>query len=446
MEEQEDIQPKTLSGLRAQLQEKFVDIAKAAKDKSEHGDDDGGGDDEKKPFFKKGGDEEDHDGDEGEKKKKKPPFFKKKDGEEHGDESKKDSREIDIHIRGEGGKKKECKEEMENEMDEETIAASSLHPGAKSVKDSKAITPSRVESLKNVVTFAAGLNKQDLSKWFKQSQDCYGPGKHFGVPKDGASNQATIDTTLGKGSKHRDPMPKLKEDLDELFAGSDLTEEFREKTAILFEAAVHARLVLESARLEEEFVEILTEEITHFTSTMTDKVDSYLDYVVENWMAENQIALETSLRNELTSEFIDGLKTLFTEHYIDVPEEKVDNLENRLEEKVTECNELKGAVIGAAKQEVFAEMASNLTLSQQEKFATLAEGIEFEGDFDNYATKLMVVKEQYFQNKAPAHSNILEEQYEGDDAQMINHFVDPSVNRYAAAIARTVKTAGVVGS
>ena len=124
-------------------------------------------------------------------------------------------------------------------------------------------------------------------------------------------------------------LPKLnvKEDLEPMFDGEDLSEEFKEKTATLFEAAVSARTSLEIARLEEEFETKLEEHVSTITEELTSKLDTYLDYAVENWMEENQVAIESALRNEIMEDFLDVLKGLFAEHYIDVPESKVDVLE-----------------------------------------------------------------------------------------------------------------------
>jgi len=347
----------------------------------------------------------------------------------------------------EGGKKK-VKEDMN--IDEETQAASTLHPkGAKG----EPLDMSRVEMMKHMVTHMSGLNKTDFTDWFKKSLDRWGPNKDHGVGDVAGKNMASIDSKLAKGPKTKDPMPKLnvREDLDEILGETELSEEILEKTATLFEAAVHARCVMETVRIEEEYVEILAEEIEHFTTTTLDKLDMYLNYAVENWMGENRIAVDSALRTEITTEFIDGMKALFAEHYIDVPEDKVnvleamadkvEILEDKVENLLSENTLLKDAVIGGAKQEIIEHVGKELTQAQMEKFATLAEGIDFDGDFDTYANKLNIVKENYFssQSKKAPTSNILEESFEGEeDKPTVNHFADPAVNRYAAAITQTV--------
>jgi len=238
-----------------------------------------------------------------------------------------------------------------------------------------------------------------------------------------------------------------------MFDGQDLSEEFKEKASTLFEAAISARLIAESARLEEEFEARFNDELYTFTEEVTNKLDTYLDYVVENWMTENEVAIESSLRNELSEEFMDGLKNLFAEHYIDVPQQKVDvlealadkvnALESKLDETITENTELKGFVLENHKNEILEEISSDLALTQQEKFAALVEGIEFDGDLNTYARKLMIVKENYFNKSTTSYSsNIEEETFEGDIENTNgsgSRFVDPQVNRYVQAIAKTVK-------
>jgi uncharacterized protein YjgD (DUF1641 family) len=244
-------------------------------------------------------------------------------------------------------------------------------------------------------------------------------------------------------------MPKLnvKEDIEEMFNGQDLSEEFKDNVATLFEAAVSARVIAEQTRLEEEYETKLQEEVSSIAEEMTSKLDTYLDYVVENWMKENEVAIESTLRNELAEEFIEGLKNLFAEHYISVPEEKVDvleamaekveALESRLDETISENVELKNYFVEGQRLEIVSELASDLALTQQDKFSALVEGIEFDGDLDVYAKKLMIVKENYFRNEATSSSSIEEETFEGEISETRN--IDPSVGRYLAAISRTVK-------
>ena len=245
-------------------------------------------------------------------------------------------------------------------------------------------------------------------------------------------------------------MPKLnvKEDVEAMFDGQDLSEDFKENAATLFEAAISARLIAETARLEEQYENTLAEELSVFQEEVSNKLDSYLDYVVENWMKQNEVAIESTLRNEIMEEFMEGLKTLFAEHYISVPQEKVDvlealaekvgALEEMLDEAITENTELKNVLVESNAHEIFEELASDLALTQQEKFAALAEGIDFDGNLDTYEKKLKIIKENYFRNESTSYSsNIEEETFEGDLNESVSH--NPVVNRYVQAISRSTK-------
>jgi hypothetical protein len=180
---------------------------------------------------------------------------------------------------------------------------------------------------------------------------------------------------------------------------------------------------------------------------LQNKIDSYLDYVVENWMKENQVAIESALRIEVMEDFIGGLKNLFVEHYIDVPSDKVDvveslaskvtELEQKLDSVIVENVELKRDANLSQKEDLVEQLAEGLSLNQSEKFRSLAESLEFNGDLKTYAKKLSIVKENYFSSKTVNNSNIEEELYESDESQTLN--IDPSVNMYVQAISRTVK-------
>jgi len=343
---------------------------------------------------------------------------------------------------------------------EDTLSASTLKPAARSVSDSKALTKSKIGMMTGMMHMMNGMGKSDMVDFFNKVIGLYGPNKNWGVDNWEGKNEASIrmnpsHAVSSKGPSTNMPMPKLnvKEDVEEMFDGQDLSEEFKEKASTLFEAAISARLIAESARLEEEFEARFNDELYTFTEEVTNKLDTYLDYVVENWMTENEVAIESSLRNELSEEFMDGLKNLFAEHYIDVPQQKVDvlealadkvnALESKLDETITENTELKGFVLENHKNEILEEISSDLALTQQEKFAALVEGIEFDGDLNTYARKLMIVKENYFNKSTTSYSsNIEEETFEGDIENTNgsgSRFVDPQVNRYVQAIAKTVK-------
>jgi signal transduction histidine kinase len=327
----------------------------------------------------------------------------------------------------------ELEDNFENEeIEENTLASDSLKPGSK-----YADPMSKVQMMDTMMNTMGSMPIHDLTKFFHAVMAQFGPNKEYGVGDNSEQNRSTVAMKTN-----------VKEDLDVIFNGHELSEEFKESTAVLFEAALNAKLATETARLEEQYAEVLEEEVANIADELTNKLDSYLNYVVENFMTENEVAIESTLRNELMEEFMVGLKNLFAEHYISVPEERVDVLEamvdkvsileNRLDETLTENTQLREVLISEAAKKVFVEVASDLALTQQEKFASLAEGIEFDGDLETFEKKLKIIKENYFRNESTSYSsNIEEETFEGDISQNVN--IDPQVNRYVQAIARTIK-------
>ena len=248
-----------------------------------------------------------------------------------------------------------------------------------------------------------------------------------------------------------EPMQKIKmaEDVQEMFAGEELSEEFIDKATIIFEAAINARLQVEQTRLEEEFESRLAESIEQTKEDLTEKLDGYLDHVVTEWTEDNKIAIETSMKTEITESFIQGLKGLFETHYIDIPEEKLDilgemsskveELESKLNEQIESNIELKGQLDVASKREVFEEAASGLAKTQVEKFKALAESVDYDSD-ESYAEKLAVIRENYF--AAGTKQAVLEEEVivaeDTDDGEAVVN-VDPNMKQYMSAISRTLK-------
>lgn len=241
-----------------------------------------------------------------------------------------------------------------------------------------------------------------------------------------------------------------KEEVEAMFAGEELSEEFKEKATTFFQAAIHARLEEETARLEEEFESKLEEQVAHIVEDLSTKVDDYLNYVVEQWMEENEIAIESSLRSEITEQFIEGFRQLCVENNVELPEEKIDvlgelgaqieELEAKLDEAVNANIEMKKTLDEQTKELVFAEVAEGMAATQIDKFATLAEGVDFD-DADTYKRKLELVKEQYFTEKKTVVTTIAEQ--EEDAAEGLNESVQTpvpaAVANYVKAISRTVK-------
>ena len=234
-----------------------------------------------------------------------------------------------------------------------------------------------------------------------------------------------------KKKKMKVAMPEInvKEDIAALVQGEELSEEFKSKAATIFEAAVHQKVMEVSSEkideLEKEFQDNLQEEIVSFRDELTEKVDGYLNYVVEEWMKENELALESSLRSEITEEFMSGLKNLFTEHYIEVPDEKVDIVENlfdkveELEEKlnsqIQENVKVKDELNDYRKNKILEEVCEDLADTQAEKMKSLVDGVTYEENADDFENKVKMIKESYFPNQVKQDENIEQEDVVSED-------------------------------
>ena len=235
----------------------------------------------------------------------------------------------------------------------------------------------------------------------------------------------------------------MKEDVAALTDGEDLSEEFKQKASTIFEAAVKAKLVEEIEKLEGEYETKVAEKVEETKSEIVEKVDAYLNYVVEEWMKENELAIEKGLRAEITEDFIGGLKSLFESHYINVPQEKYDVIEaqtaeiEKLKEEVNQTIEknveLNQAIGNHVRQDIINDVSSDLAETESEKLKGLAESIEYK-DAESFRTSVETLKNSYFP-KAKAsetESNEVAEQNAGAD-------LSESMAAYTAAISKSKK-------
>ena len=235
----------------------------------------------------------------------------------------------------------------------------------------------------------------------------------------------------------------LSDDVAALTGGEGLSEEFKTKAATIFEAALKSKIRSELERLDEEYAQVLADTTEEIKKEISVKVDDYLGYVVEEWMKKNEVALEHKIKTDITEAFISGLKTLFEEHNITVPDEKfnmleaaaqqVDELETNLNEKIAENVELTKEVGELKKHEILLDVASDLADTEVEKFVGLVENIEYE-DAEDYADKLNTLKDSYFPK-----ASIVEEVAAPteDDYEDVND----TMAAYMTAISRTEKRA-----
>jgi len=239
---------------------------------------------------------------------------------------------------------------------------------------------------------------------------------------------------------------KMKEDVEALFADdSTISEEFKSKVSTIFEARVEDRVLQIEEEIETHYAGMLEEAVESIRADLTEKVDDYLSYVVEQWMKDNEIAIESGLRSELTEDFIAGMRNLFAEHYIDVPAEKVDlvdelagkveELESKLNEEIERAVDLKKSLVESRKVEMTREVCEGLTDTQVEKIKSLAESVEFSTE-DEYKQKLETIRENYFPSNAKKATEAqLHEEFEEEEAKKVIN--DPFVAAVSQAISKT---------
>lgn len=217
----------------------------------------------------------------------------------------------------------------------------------------------------------------------------------------------------------------MSEHVEALLAGEDLSEEFKAKATTIFEAAVKQKVEEEIAAIQEAYSETLEEQIAQIQEELSSNVDDYLNYVVEQWVSENEVAIEAGLRSELTEDFISGLRNLFAEHYIDIPEDKVSvveemgskvaELEEKLNEEIERNVQLTKVLNESKQNEIVAELCEGLTSTQAARLRSLSEGIEFTS-VNEFAQKVNVLRESYF-NAPVSNSNVLDKVESSDDGK-----------------------------
>ena len=288
-------------------------------------------------------------------------------------------------------------------------------------------------------------SKIDASKGVKKQAEAP-KTKPSGASGDTQLNMASANKPVKEEEEVDEDVQTIDEDISNIFSGEEnLSEEFKQRVATIFEARVNDRISSLKEELETIYASQLEEAVAQINTELTDKVNDYLDYVVEQWMKENEVAIESGLRSELVDDFIGGLRNLFAEHYIDVPEDKVDlvdelagkveELEASLNEEIQRGMEYKKQLVESKKAEVLHVVCDGLTDVQAEKIKSLAEGVEFSTE-EEYTEKLETIRENYFPSGVKkATEAALNEQVEDEGKQVI---ADPVMKAYAETIRKTI--------
>ena len=340
----------------------------------------------------------------------------------------------------------ELEEDVDAEFEDENLEEMELDTKNNGTDAAATLRPSssKSEMMSTLQNAMSGMSKGDMVKFFELAM---GAAKEFPekIP-DGAAakNKHSVDAVA----------KPVSEDLEAIF-GSDseeINEELREKMSTLFEAAINSELQIQVARLEESYEEKLKEEISTIATDLTEQIDSYLDYVGGEWLKENQVAVEASLKTELAESFINDLGALCRNYNLDLPEGqddlietltgKVDELEEALNTTEAKNIELNGSVTALQREIMIEQMAEEISPVSYKKFKTLAENIEYDGDEEKYIKKLNYIKEGFFsEKKATPSSKLINEQIaeDADDGEEKPLFEHADVKNVYDAISRTAK-------
>ncbi len=281
--------------------------------------------------------------------------------------------------------------------------------------------------------FLDSLSEEELKELLTQLQE----EEEVSYSDDGEEDEIQQPVVQQKTVKEmvEENMQSCKEDIDALFNGESLSEDFKGKATTIFEAAVRSRVESIVESIVEQNEETIAESVEEIRTGLTEQVDEYLTYVVENWMEENKLAIETGLRTEIAEDFMEGLKNLFQEHYIEVPESKVDIVEEMAqmvaeaeqlaEQKDQEMNSLKKSLHESLSREILRKTCEGLTEMQVQRIRALAEGVEFTTEGE-YAEKLSVIRENYFPSKSvksEAPQTVVETVESGTVSNTMDHYV-----------------------
>jgi hypothetical protein len=240
----------------------------------------------------------------------------------------------------------------------------------------------------------------------------------------------------------------IEEDVQALFEGEELSEEFQEKARTIFEAAISAKVVEIKESLNETYQNALVEEVVAIREELTERLDSYLEYVADEWFQENALAVEAGLKSEITESFLDGMKSLFEDHYVTIPEDrydvlesmvdKLDEMESKLNEQIERNVALNRRLAESTADVIFAEVTEGLAYSQKDKLATLAENVEFESEAD-YREKLVTLRNSYFPATSGTQSISENLSEEVSTNEVISEEVSPMMQAYLQTLSRAAK-------
>ena len=283
--------------------------------------------------------------------------------------------------------------------------------------DSAKLKEPKIATVKDIVNKAAG-KADPMPAGMKEEEEVEGEvvaeEEEETSTEEVVAEEETTEEEVVEEETVEDDTPSIEEDIEALIAGEELSEEFQEKARTIFEAAIKTKVAEMKEEVQKQYEVSLTEEVANLKSELTERVDSYLEYVAQEWLTENQLAVEHGLKTEMTESFLTGMKSLFEEHYVTIPEEKydvlnsmvekLDEMEDKLNEQINKNIALNKRLAESVADVILADVSEGLAVSQKDKLASLAENVEFDGE-QSYREKLVTLREAYFSSNTGVQEN-----------------------------------------
>ena len=315
----------------------------------------------------------------------------------------------------------------------------------------KVVESLKDKSIKEVQSFVKGLSEEDEKEEDEEEDEEQSESKKESKSDKSEAGDADDEDEDEMEAKKESYEIDMTDDIEALVADEDLSEEFKTKAKTIFEAAVASKVKDEASKIEEQYQTDAEETIEELKKDLTEKVDSYLNYVAESWVSENELAIERGLKTELTEDFINGLKKLFEEHYVEVPEDKfdvveelagrLDETEDKLNEEVAQNISLSQGIEELQREKIIREASQDLADSEQEKLKELTEDVDFE-DEEKFVEKVSTLKEAYFKSEkleaVSDDTNVASSDTDSLSTDEVQN-VDPGMAGYTAAISKFAK-------
>ena len=282
----------------------------------------------------------------------------------------------------------------------------------KSDDDSAKLTEPKISSVKDIVNKGA-KPAEPMPKGMKEEEEVEGEvveeEETTASTEDVVSEEETTEEEVVTEEETPEAEYNMEEDVAALLAGEELSEEFQEKARTIFETAIKTKVATVQEELKVQYEATLEEEVSAIKEELTERVDAYLEYVAEEWITENQLAVEQGIKAEMTESFLTGMRGLFEDHYVSIPEEKydvtaamvekLDEMEDKLNEQINKNIALNQRLAESVADAIFSDVCEGLALSQKDKLASLAENVEFDSE-ENYREKLVTLRKSYFPENA----------------------------------------------